>query len=57
MDGVFVTTISLYNAASQSRQVLFTTGFLASGKHTLRLVNTRVGSRSRGEVDGFVVLR
>jgi hypothetical protein len=57
VDGAYVKTISLYSSTNKSRVVVFTTGTMAYKTHTIRLVHTRVGSRIRGEVDAFVVLR
>lgn len=57
LDGVYQKTVSLYSSATKSRVVVYTTGTLAYKTHTLKLVHARVGSRIRGEVDAFVVLR
>lgn len=57
LDGVYQKTVSLYSPTTKSRVVVYTTGTLAYKLHTLKLVHARVGSRIRGEVDAFVVLR
>jgi subtilisin family serine protease len=57
VDGVLVKTVSLYSSTTKNRVVVYTTGTMAYRTHTIKLVHTRVGSRIRGEVDAFVVLR
>jgi hypothetical protein len=57
VDGVYQRTVSLYASTTKPRAVVFTTGTLTYRTHTLKLVHARVGSRIRGEVDAFVVLR
>jgi subtilisin family serine protease len=57
VDGAYVKTISLYASTTRPRTIVYTTGTLGAGTHTLKLVNVRVGSRIRADVDAFVVLR
>jgi hypothetical protein len=57
VDNVYMKTVSLYSATTKPPTVVFTTGTLASGTHTIKLVHTRVGARIRADVDAFVVLR
>ena len=55
IDNVLRGTVSFAAAKSNTRCVLFTYGFLTSGKHTIRLVTTKAGRLAA--IDGFIVLR
>jgi hypothetical protein len=57
LDGSLVKTYSLYSATAQHRVVLYSTGLLPYGRHTVRVVNAYAGGRTRADVDAFVVFR
>ena len=56
LDGVKVSTVSLYGSLSPRRMV-FTHSWLTSGTHTIRIVVGGTRGHARVDVDGFVILQ
>jgi hypothetical protein len=57
VDGVYVSTVSLYRSVWVPRIVVAARSWLVSGAHTARLVLTGTPGHSRFDVDAFAVLR
>ena len=57
IDGAFVTSVNLYSATTQIKQVVFTRTFPTVGTHTLKIVVVGTAGHSRVTVDSFFVLR
>jgi hypothetical protein len=57
VDGVYVSTVSLYRSVWAPRIVVAARSWPASGTHTARLVLTGTPGHSRFDVDAFAVLR
>jgi beta-N-acetylhexosaminidase len=56
VDGAYVKTVSLYAAAYQARQVMFTRNWGANAARTLTIVNLGTAGHSRVDVDAFAWL-
>jgi len=53
IDGVYVTTVSLYATTYQSRQVAFGRNWSRNATHTVRIVCVGTAGHSRIDIDGF----
>ena len=56
VDGVYVTTISLYSASGHSRAIVFAKSWPTVGAHTLHIVVAGTAGHPRVDVDAFVRL-
>jgi len=57
IDGVPVTSVNLYSAYGQSRQLVWSRTWAAYGKHTIALRVLGTSGHPRIDIDAFVVLR
>jgi beta-N-acetylhexosaminidase len=53
LDGVYRTTVNLYDATYYARYVAYAATWSASGTHTIRVVNLGTAGHSRIDVDAF----
>ncbi len=57
VDGVYVTTISLYSATYHYRRVVWTRNWTTTGTHTVAIVAVGTAGHPVVDVDGFVILQ
>jgi hypothetical protein len=57
VDGVYVSTVSLYRSSFQAKVVVFSKGWASAGSHSVRVVDAGTPGHSRIDVDAFVVVR
>jgi hypothetical protein len=56
IDGALVTTIDLKSTTGQARRILFSTGWGASGAHSIKIKVLGTSGRPRVNLDGFIIL-
>jgi hypothetical protein len=57
MDGVYRTTISLYDSSELARSIAFAASFTTAGSHTITVKALGTAGHPRIDVDAFAVLR
>jgi hypothetical protein len=56
VDGSYVSTVSTYRSSGQSRIVVFSKAWSASGAHTIKLVVVGTSGHPRFDIDAFAKL-